>query len=50
MSQPSYLVDTGARKGLLAWLTSTDHKRVGILYLVSMISFFLVGVGVGYRF
>lgn len=45
--QPSYLVDTGARKGLLAWLTSTDHKRVGILYLVSMISFFLVGVGVG---
>lgn len=46
-AEPSYLVDTGARKGLLAWLTSTDHKRVGILYLVSMISFFLVGVGVG---
>jgi cytochrome c oxidase subunit 1 len=31
----------------MAWLTSTDHKRVGILYLYSMISFFLVGAGLG---
>ncbi|WP_257314185.1 cytochrome c oxidase subunit I [Geothrix fuzhouensis] len=46
--QPSYLVDTGSRKGLLAWLTSTDHKRVGVLYLVSMLSFFFVGVGIGF--
>ncbi|WP_243381907.1 cytochrome c oxidase subunit I [Geothrix alkalitolerans] len=47
-AQPSYLVDTGSRKGLMAWLTSTDHKRVGVLYLVSMISFFFVGVGIGF--
>ncbi|HJW42838.1 MAG TPA: cbb3-type cytochrome c oxidase subunit I, partial [Geothrix sp.] len=47
-AEPSYLVDTGTRKGLLAWLTSTDHKRVGVLYLVSMISFFFVGVGIGF--
>jgi cytochrome c oxidase subunit 1 len=47
MSQPSYLVDTGSRKGLMAWLTSTDHKRIGILYLVSMLAFFLVGVALG---
>ena len=46
--QPSYLEDTGARKGLMAWLTSTDHKRVGMLYLYSMISFFFVGVGIGF--
>ncbi len=46
--QPSYLEDTGTRKGLMAWLTSTDHKRVGILYLYSMISFFFVGVGIGF--
>ena len=31
-AQPSYLVDTGTRKGLLAWLTTTDHKRIGVLY------------------
>ena len=47
-AQPSYLVDTGSRKGLMAWLTSTDHKRVGMLYLCSMISFFFVGVGIGF--
>ena len=33
-AQPSYLVDTGSRKGLMAWLTTTDHKRIGLLYLV----------------
>jgi cytochrome c oxidase subunit 1 len=46
-AQPSFLVDQGSRRGIMAWLTSTDHKRVGILYLASMISFFLVGVGIG---
>jgi len=46
--QPSYLVDTGSRKGLMAWLTTTDHKRIGVLYLYSMISFFLIGMGVGF--
>ncbi|MBP1772842.1 MAG: cytochrome c oxidase subunit [Holophagaceae bacterium] len=47
-AQPSYLVDTGARKGLMAWLTTTDHKRIGLLYLYSMITFFFVGVGIGF--
>jgi cytochrome c oxidase subunit 1 len=47
-AQPSYLVDTGKRKGLLAWLTTTDHKRIGVLYLYSMISFFLIAMGVGF--
>ena len=47
MSTPSYLVDTGSRKGVMAWLTSTDHKRIGLLYLYSMVTFFFVGVGVG---
>jgi cytochrome c oxidase subunit 1 len=44
---PSYLENTGNRKGLLAWITSTDHKRVGLLYLYSMITFFFVGVALG---
>ena len=29
--------NTGARyKGLFGWIFTTDHKRIGILYLVSM--------------
>jgi len=47
MPQPSYLVNTGERAGLLSWLTSTDHKRVGLLYLFSMVSFFFVGASIG---
>ena len=33
--------------GLLSWILSTDHKRIGILYLVSMLTLFLVGVAIG---
>ena len=29
--------------GMLAWLTSTDHKRIGISYMVTAFAFFLVG-------
>ncbi len=30
-------------KGILSWILSTDHKRIGILYLVSITIFFIVG-------
>src|SRR5512137_2101019 len=40
-------LDAGPRRGILGWVLSTDHKRVGILYLASMVAFFLVGVGIG---
>ena len=46
--EPSYLEYRGKHRGLLAWILSTDHKRVAILYLVSMLSFFFVGVAVGF--
>ena len=46
--EPSYLVDIGVRKGVMAWLTTTDHKRIGLLYLWSMVAFFFVGVGIGF--
>ncbi len=36
-----------ARKGILSWLTTTDHKRIGILYLIGMIVFFLFAVAMG---
>ena len=29
--------------GWLAWLTTTDHKKIGILYLVATFLFFIVG-------
>ncbi len=32
-----------ARTGLLSWVTTTDHKRIGILYGVSAFVFFLIG-------
>ncbi len=29
------------RSGLLSWLTTTDHKRIGILYMIGVLVFFL---------
>jgi cytochrome c oxidase subunit 1 len=30
-------------KGIGSWLTSLDHKRIGLMYLISVMFFFLVG-------
>lgn len=30
-------------KGIGSWLTSLDHKRIGLLYMISIFVFFLVG-------
>ncbi len=32
-----------APSGLLAWVSSVDHKQIGIMYLVAAFAFFLVG-------
>ncbi len=29
--------------GIKSWLTSLDHKRIGILYMISVMTFFLIG-------
>jgi cytochrome c oxidase subunit I len=34
-------------KGIFGWILSTDHKRIGILYLIAVISFFLAGMIIG---
>ena len=34
---------TRVRSGLYDWLTTTDHKKIGILYLTSSFIFFLLG-------
>ncbi len=31
------------RKGLVGWLTTTDHKRIGILYFFTALAFFAAG-------
>ncbi|MFT3880924.1 MAG: cbb3-type cytochrome c oxidase subunit I [Gemmatales bacterium] len=30
-------------KGFLSWITTLDHKRIGVMYLCSVLFFFLVG-------
>jgi cytochrome c oxidase subunit I len=39
-NEPSYL---SATKGLRSWLFTVDHKRIGIMYLVAVLLFFMVG-------
>ena len=43
----SYLEYRGVRRGIAAWVLSTDHKRIGILYLTSLLTFFVVGALIG---
>ncbi len=42
-NEPSYLENTGKYKGIMSWLTTTDHKRIALLYMYSMMVFFLIG-------
>src|ERR1017187_6176181 len=32
-----------ARTGLIAWLTTVDHKKIGVMYGMFALSFFLLG-------
>jgi cytochrome c oxidase subunit 1 len=32
-----------ATKGLKSWLTTVDHKRIGLMYLASVVFFFFIG-------
>ncbi len=43
----SFFEEKGGHSGLLSWLLTTDHKRIGIMYLVCMSLFFFVGAGIG---
>lgn len=40
----SYLEYRGKYSGIWGWLFSTDHKRIGLLYLISLSIFLVVGV------
>ena len=42
MSRPKGGVG-GSGGGLMSWLTTTDHKRIGLLYFYTAFAFFLIG-------
>jgi len=44
---PNYLEHQGKFKGIFGWIFSTDHKRIGLLYMYSIMSFFVVGAILG---
>jgi len=41
--KPFVLYRPTAKTGLMGWLTTVDHKRIGFLYGISALFFFLVG-------
>lgn len=45
--EPDYLQYQGKHKGILSWILSTDHKRIGLLYLFSFLVFFSVAATLG---
>lgn len=47
-STASFLDEKGRRTGIFAWILSTDHKRIGILYLFSVLTFFFAGIILGF--
>lgn len=36
------------KKGLMSWLYTTDHKRIGLMYLWSVLGFFCIGMTLGF--
>src|SRR3979409_1089453 len=40
---PGHSLRALERRGVGAWLTTTDHKKIGILYIVSTFIFFVLG-------
>jgi len=43
----SYLDYQGKYKGIMSWIMATDHKRIGLLYMYAIITFFFIGVVLG---
>lgn len=47
-AEPDFYHAHSRHRGLLSWILTTDHKRIGILYLVTMSVFFVLAVGFGF--
>ena len=39
----AHRVEPAGDRGWLGWMTTTDHKRIGVLYLVTAFAFMLLG-------
>jgi len=48
LTAASFYGEGGRFRGLWGWILSTDHKRIGLLYLFSILLFFLTGVSLGF--
>ena len=47
--EPSFFeVSTNKHKGILLWLLTVDHKRIGLMYLYTMMFFFTIAVFFGF--
>jgi cytochrome c oxidase subunit 1 len=46
-AEPDFYHTPSRHRGILAWILSTDHKRIGILYLFTMLFFFFLAVALG---
>jgi len=45
--EQSFYHNRNNERGIASWLFTTDHKRIGLLYLGSTLAFFFVGVSLG---
>jgi len=42
-----YNQSTNKHIGILSWLLTVDHKRIGLMYLYAIFSFFIIGIIIG---
>ena len=47
-AEPDFYHTVTKRKGILSWILTTDHKRIGILYLGTSLVFFFAAVALGF--
>lgn len=48
MHYEDYISHKPRLKGIAGWVFSTDHKRIGLLYLFSILLFFVTGMTLGF--
>src|SRR5262249_3669573 len=43
----NWVAEVPEYQGIISWLTSIDHKQIGLLYIMSAFGFFVVGALLG---